>query len=149
VQGESSVEPAKERYDRKRPVVSFRVSREQLVKLEELIKGSGVTKGRFIRRALDLELKKMRRIHRKGYREGYEKAKKEYTMHACCKGCGDPIPLTTDMEQWIDIAAGEVLNVYHRDCRPRDLPEDACQLFDRVDAKKLHSEERKGHKASD
>lgn len=131
----SSIPPAKRRYDRKKPVVSFRASRKQLEKLNELVKGSGLSKGRFLRQALGLQLEKMDKIYRKGYREGYregyEKARERHTIHVCCKGCGEPIPMDRSMELWIDFAAGEALNFYHRDCRPRDLPEDVCQLFDR------------------
>lgn len=133
MRGRGEDPPAKKRYDRKKPVVSFRVSREQLEKLNGLIRGSGMTRGRFLRGALDLQLEKKDRIYRKGYREGFGKAKEKYTTHICCKGCGDPIPMVggDDMEQLLCHAADEVLNVYHKDCRPPNLPEDACLLFNR------------------
>jgi len=132
VQGESNVAPAKRRYDRKKPVVSFRVSREQLEKLDELIKGSGISKGRFLRRALGLEIEKKDRIYRKGRKDGYREAKEKYAAFVRCKGCGEPIPIIGgEMEIIVDYAVEQLFCVYHRDCRPPDVPEEMCQLFDR------------------
>lgn len=133
MQGDRNAESAKKRYDRKRPVVSVRVSMEQLEKLNGLLRSSGLSKGRFIRQALGLQLEKKDLIYRKGRRDGYREAKEKYTTHFCCKECGEPIPIIGgDLELWICHAADRVLNVYHRDCRPPNLPEDACLLFDRV-----------------
>lgn len=115
--------PAKERYDLKRPVVSVRVSAKQLEKLNDLIKGTGMSKGRFIRRALDLGLEKKDLIYRKGYREGYEKAKDKYTMHLFCDECGDPIPIHgPDAEILVSHAISQTFRVYHKNCQPTKAP---------------------------
>lgn len=132
MQEESSGGLAKERYDRKRPVVSFRVSRKQLAKLEELIRGSGISKGRFVRRALGLELEKKDRIYRKGRRDGYRKAKKRYRVDVLCGMCGGPILVKDDdMKTKVCKAVGRTYNWFHRDCKPGDCADDECELFDR------------------
>jgi hypothetical protein len=123
---------AKERYDTKRPVVSFRVSREQLAKLGELVKGSGMSKGRFIRRALNLELEKKDRIYRKGHRDGYRKAKEEFGVDVFCNA-GDGLITVTgdDLKTKIRNVVAKTYNVYHRDCKPQNMADDKCVLFDR------------------
>lgn len=132
MRGKNEDSPAKKRYDRKKPVVSFRISTEQLEKLNYLIKGSGMSKGRFLRGALDLGLDKKDLIHRKGYREGYEEAKQKYTAFVQCKGCGEPIPVIgIDMNLLIAHAVEELYNWYHKDCRPPVDPNIDFKLFDR------------------
>jgi hypothetical protein len=132
VQGESSGGPAKERYDRKRPVVSFRVSRNQLEKLDALVKGSGMSKGRFLRRAFGLELEKKDEVYRKGHRDGYRKAKEEYSVDVFCNAGDGLIPVRgDDMKIKIRNAISKVYNVYHRDCKPQNMADDKCELFDR------------------
>lgn len=132
MQGENTGAHAKKRYDRKRPVVSFRASREQLAKLDELIKGSGMSKGQFLRRAFGLQLEKKDKMYRKGFRDGYRKAKQKYTTLVCCKGCGEPIPVIgLNMEAMVDDAVNKVYNWYHKDCKPPNVHESECELFDR------------------
>jgi len=132
MQGESNVAPAKKRYDRKRPIVSFRVSREQLLKLEELIGGSGISKGKFVRRALGLELEKKHRMYRKGLRDGYRKAKKRYRVDVWCGMCGGLILVKDDgMKTKVCKAVARTYNWFHKDCKPGDLADDECELFDR------------------
>jgi len=132
VQGESSGGPAKERYDRKRPVVSFRVSRNQLEKLDALVKGSGMSKGRFLRRAFGLELEKTDEVYRKGRRDGYHKAKEEYSVYVQCQVCAEPLLVKDeDMKVKVGWAVAKALNVYHRDCKPQNMADDECELFDR------------------
>jgi hypothetical protein len=121
VQGESSGGPAKERYDRKRPVVSFRVSRDQLEKLDELIKGSGLSRGRFLRRAFGLELEKKDRIRKEGHEEGYFKAKEMYAIHVTCDVCGEPILLEPFVQAALNQALKQTYDLYHKDCRPQIL----------------------------
>ncbi len=132
MQGKNSVEPAKERYDRKRPVVSFRVSREQLAKLEELIRGSGISKGKFVRRALGLELEKKDEVYRKGHRDGYREAKEEYSVDVFCNaGDGLIVVRGDDFKRKIRNVVAKTYNVYHRDCKPQNMADDRCELLDR------------------
>lgn len=133
MQGESNVAPAKKRYDRKRPVVSFRVSREQLEKFEELLRGSGLSKGRFLRQALGLQLEKKDRIYRKGRRDGFRKAKEKYKVLVWCNSCGDPILVKDDdMKLKVGNVVAQYLNWYHKDCKPQNMADDECELFDKV-----------------
>ena len=132
VQGESSGGSAKERYDRKRPVVSFRVSSGQLEKLDALVRGSGMSKGRFLRRAFGLELEKKDEVYRNGHRDGYRKAKEEYSVDVFCNaGDGLIVVRGDDFKMKIRNVVAKTYNVYHRDCKPQNMADDKCELFDR------------------
>jgi len=88
--------------------------------------------GEFIRRALNLEIKWGNRIYSKGFKAGFSKAKEKYRVRVWCNGCCDPITVPgSDMEMEVGNAIVKTCNWYHRDCKPPNLPDDECRLFDR------------------
>ena len=132
MRGDGISRGAKKRYDSKRPVVAVRISREQNEKLEKLIRDSGLSKSRFIRRALRLELEKKDRMYRKGYQEGLAKAKDKYTTHLYCRECGKPIPIQGVIaESVVCDLVNQSARVYHEDCQPPMVPGETRLLFEK------------------
>jgi len=124
--------PSKKRYDRRKPVVSFRVSKEELDKLDKMREGSGLSRGQFLKRTFGLELTKKDDVYRKGHRDGYRKAKEEYSVDVFCNaGDGLIVVRGDDFKMKIRNVVAKTYNVYHRDCKPQNMADDKCELFDR------------------
>lgn len=88
------VPPAKERYDAKHPVVSFRVTEEQLKKLDNLVETKGMPRAEIIRRVLQLQLQKVDEIYWRGYFDGFRAGKQLYEgsiFSERCRACGNVV----------------------------------------------------------
>ncbi|MEM2944703.1 MAG: ribbon-helix-helix domain-containing protein [Methanomassiliicoccales archaeon] len=86
-----SAPPTKERYDMKHPVVSIRVTEEQLKKLEVMAKTAGMPRAQIMRIALGIEVGKIEEVYWRGYFDGFIAGKRLYegslTFERCPK-CG-------------------------------------------------------------
>jgi len=128
---ERGISPSKRRYDARHPTVSTRLSAEQHAILDDLVRKSGVSMGKFIRRALTLEIKRENEIYHRGFKAGLSKAKEKYRVRVWCNECGGPITvLGIDMEIKVGDAVARTYNWYHRDCKPANLSDEDCELFE-------------------
>jgi hypothetical protein len=126
------VPPSRERYYQAHPVVSFRASQEDYAALKKTLGTSGKSIGQFFREALGTARRDTRIAYEKGRRDGYRKAKKEYRVIVGCKLCGGPILVKGDvMKMKVSDAVAKVYDWYHKECKPSELAEDECELFDR------------------
>ena len=124
--------PSRKRYDLAHPVLSLRVSKEDYEALKKVLEISGKSIGQFFREALGTAQRETRTAYEKGRRDGYRKAKKEYRVIVGCKLCGGPILVKGDiMKMKVGDAVAKVYDWYHKECKPSELAEDECELFDR------------------
>lgn len=129
---DGGISPSKKRYDARHPTVSARLTAEQHAMLDDLVRKSGISMGEFIRRALTLEIKRENEIYWAGHRAGFSKAKEKYRVRVWCNECGDPITvLGLDMEIKVGNAVAREYNWYHRGCKPANLSDEECELFER------------------
>ena len=64
--------PSKVRYDAKNPVMSFRLSLELKERLDQYIKGKGISYADYIKETLDAREERDQSTWQEGYHEGYE-----------------------------------------------------------------------------
>jgi len=122
--------PAKARYDAKFPVISFRVSKEQAEKIATLMEVSRKSSGEIMRTALQLEFDKSNAVYERGRRDGFSEAKKKYRIQVRCQECEEYTTLVKETtKNEIGCAAMSVLEVYHDDCRPQEVPKEDCLLI--------------------
>lgn len=98
--------PARDRYERNNPVVSFRVDRELYDRLQRAKKVKGMSYTDVVKAGLGLIEVKIRseeKIKLQGHDEGYEQAANSaYELWAVpypCSICGEEIVVTTDEEK--------------------------------------------------
>ena len=80
-------------YDGKNPVVSFRLNKEDMKKLEEIASREGMTKGQYVRNYLKGIVEKREteaKIRKDGFDEGYENGKKDWQIWVDCYKCDEP-----------------------------------------------------------
>lgn len=111
--------PSKKRYDRRKPVVSFRVSKEELDKLDKMREGSGLSRGQFLKRTFGLEFENERQILEKEYVKGFQKAKEIHAIYVTCDGCGKPIHIEPRLQAALDYALKQTYDLFHIDCVPQ------------------------------
>ena len=68
--------PSKVRYDAGHPVMSFRLSLELKERLEQFIKGKGISYADYIKETLDVREERDQSAWQEGYYEGYEHGEK-------------------------------------------------------------------------
>ena len=98
--------PARDRYEKSHPVISFRVDKELYDRLKAVKKVEGRSMADILKAGLGLIEVKMRKeeeIRQKAYDEGYEKgieaAAELYEVPYPCSVCGKEIVVTTDEEK--------------------------------------------------
>ena len=85
--------PSQERYLAKNPVVSFRLTKEEKEKLEEISEGEDMTVGEYVRDFLNgivREREREQERYNNGYGKGYEKGVKDWGIWYICNICGKP-----------------------------------------------------------
>ena len=120
---------AKVRYDRKRPVISVRVTHSQKRKVEEMAIATGKSVGRLMREGLKLEQKELAEAYRRGFESGRQEARDECLVRIPCV-CGHYFPVVG--EERIRVAEDILAtygNWYHSSCRPEGVPTEDCRLF--------------------
>ena len=68
--------PSKVRYDAKNPVMSFRLSHELKERLDQYVKGKGLSYADYIKETLDVREERDQSAWQEGYDEGYEYGEK-------------------------------------------------------------------------
>lgn len=97
-----------------------------------LTKVSGKSHGEIMREAVQLEAGKSDAIYRRGYRDGFHKAKEKYIVKVWCNACGEPIAvISDDMALKVGDAVAQTYNWYHRGCKPVEVPDDECEPFEK------------------
>jgi len=98
--------PARDRYEKSHPVISFRVDRELYDRLKVVKKVEGRSMADILKAGLGLIEVKIRaeeEMWQRGYNEGYEKgieaAEKLYMVTYPCSNCGQMKAVTTDEEK--------------------------------------------------
>ena len=120
---------AKARYDRKRPVISVRVTYSQKRKIEEMAKVTGKSVGRLMREGLKLEQKELAEAYRRGFERGRQKERDACLVRIPCV-CGHYFPVVG--RERIRVAEDVLAtygNWYHSSCRPEEVPVEDCRLF--------------------
>ncbi len=86
---------ARKRYDEKHPIISIRVSAEVHDRLKTVLTKQNKSFGDFLRESLQVEERDYKEARKRGYKQGYEDAKKKYAIRLFCYACHDPIIITT------------------------------------------------------
>ncbi|MFP4052154.1 MAG: hypothetical protein ACLFVB_10495 [Thermoplasmata archaeon] len=86
--------PSKKRYNKRNPVISFRVSKEVKEKLDEIIEERKTTKKEWFEGIINDENNSQEEAFRNGYDKGYRDAKNKYKVEYPCNVCGEPIIVT-------------------------------------------------------
>ena len=122
---------AKERYDKKRPVISVRVTELQKKRVEEKARVTGKSVGRLVREALRLDHKESKRIFRKGFEKGCSETRKKYKVTVQC-ACGHYFPVEgEDRIHEVEEILAQHCNCYHRECKPEDVRKSECRVIKR------------------
>ena len=120
---------AKTRYDRKRPVISVRVTNSQKRKIEEMARTTGKSVGRLMREGLRLEQKDLAEAYKRGFEKGCEKARDKCLVRVPCI-CGHNFPVVgKERVRVAEDALATYGNWYHSGCRPEEVPVEDCRLF--------------------
>ena len=85
---QGKIAPSRARYEAANPTVSIRVSQDLKEELEELKIMSGVSMADVLQAGLDKLQPDTEQIYERGYRDGYEVAKEEFSVFAPCGACG-------------------------------------------------------------
>lgn len=98
--------PARDRYEKSHPVISFRVDKELYDRLKAVKKVEGRSMADILKAGLGLievKIRTEKEIWQQGYDEGqlngYELAESEYKVTYPCSICGKSIEVTTDEEK--------------------------------------------------
>jgi len=98
--------PARDRYEKGHPVISFRVDKELYDRLKAIKKVEGRSMADILKAGLGLievKIRTEKEIWQQGYDEGqvngYELAESEYKVTYPCSICGESIEVTTDEEK--------------------------------------------------
>jgi CRISPR/Cas system-associated protein Cas10 (large subunit of type III CRISPR-Cas system) len=86
--------PSQEKYDRKMPTVSFRLSQKDHQKVKEIAVRRGCPISTIFKEALHLvakEYKEYKQGYNAGYEKGNNKATDEWQIWYYCSVCGEPI----------------------------------------------------------
>ena len=85
--------PSQERYIAKNPVVSFRLTKEDKEKLEDIAERENTTVGQYVRdflKGIIEERETEMDIYTEGANDGYEKGKEDWQIWFDCNVCGEP-----------------------------------------------------------
>ena len=87
--------PSQVRYDKQNPVLSFRVTHEELARINELAELAGKPVGTMVREQLGLYVKKARykAMYSQGRSEGYGDARERFEVWYYCSVCCEPITI--------------------------------------------------------
>jgi predicted transcriptional regulator len=99
--------PSQVRYLKKNPVVSFRLKKEEKEKLDKIADLEGKTPGQYVRDFLNglvEKREKEKEIYDNGFKNGYEKGKKDWQIWYPCNVCGQPIFIKPRSESHKDLA---------------------------------------------
>jgi len=127
--------PAKRRYDKRHPVISFRVSEEEEGRLRNLLEKQKKSIGQFFREALEVEERNYEEASNRGYRKGLARARQRCAVIVNCAACRAPIAIE-DEETKADLAETVERAEYCylcEDCEPPDWAEGwRIKRFNRV-----------------
>jgi len=87
--------PAKIKYDKSHPIVSFRVTPDLKKKLEDIKMMSDKNPADILKEAVGLQTKSIKNA----YTKGYLMAQIKYTVTYRCSVCGEVIEITTSKEK--------------------------------------------------
>lgn len=91
--------PSRVRYEVSHPVVSFRTTREAYQRLKDVLDKSGRSVGGFFREALAIQKTDTERIYQRGFRAGYEEARRLYLVAYSCTVCGQRLEVNSAEEK--------------------------------------------------
>lgn len=93
--------PSQDRYDQKNPVVSIRLTREELEAVERVVKALGTTKAELVREALWRKSSSIDGMLRLQYQLGLQEGNRRRRVLIPCTKCSEPIELVrgTDMHK--------------------------------------------------
>lgn len=98
--------PSREKYEKEKPVVSFRVSKELYDRLQSIKKAEGKSTTEVLKVGaglIEVEVRKEKEIWDQAYEEGWGKAASDaeelYSISYSCSVCGKKIVVTTDEEK--------------------------------------------------
>jgi len=119
---ENATAHAKGKYERSHPVLSLRLSEEEMAKLKSAADRTGRKITDIVKAGAGVGAATTDQAYhegfRKGFSEGFEEAKHKYAVYATCIVCGDSTPITGEKRR---DEAGELYNCehtcVHEDCR--------------------------------
>lgn len=90
--------PSQVKYDDRNPVISFRVTQEELERIEEIARLSGKSVGVMVREQLGIYAKDARdkSVYQQGYNEGFAEASEQFRIWYHCCICGEKLWLAPD-----------------------------------------------------
>ena len=92
--------PSQVRYDERNPVLSFRVTHEELARIKEIAELAGKPVGTMVREQLGLYAKNARykSVYSQGRSEGYQDARERFEVWYYCNVCGKPITIVPNSD---------------------------------------------------
>lgn len=93
------IPPARQRYEQSHPVVAIRVSQELYDQLQSIKTKGEKSFADILKEGLGIEKATTEKTYRRGYNKGYAEAKKLYCVRYPCKGCRQPLEITSEEEK--------------------------------------------------
>ena len=124
---ENKVSQRRAGYDKRHPVISFRISEDDHNKLKQLLEKENKSIGQFFREALEIEERNYREARSAGYSKGFKVAKEKYAIVVSCCECGQPISVSDPcVREMISMQCSPIAHSYHFDS---DEPTDAKEMM--------------------